>query len=245
VGVALRKLARATDCTRRSNDWQVRFVQPEVSWTSVGMLFIFNHDNSYDADFGKILDQQDEKMVPVAKNSRLFVLGPADIRFLATLSTDMKVLRGDGQLPAKDLCFFNYPHLFSVRARHPRSPCATIETLLGPWIFLRYSADTKTPTSREGCIVYMRGTGDTVDEFRYLFDYLFRFQLVDEVRSIQVRMPYASDLAKVQFNHAKESYAAALPGNKQVRELLDQVSFKVPINIVAHYRIETLGMDRG
>jgi hypothetical protein len=61
------------------------------------------------------------------------------------------------------------------------------------------------------CYVYYRDGGVSTDEFKYLFDYLFRYQLIDPGNLIRVRaVPAAKPAvdAAAMFEKAKIEYAA-------------------------------------
>ena len=244
LGAALRSLAMATDCTRRSEQWQDLFRPPGVNGETVGLLFIYNHDGEFDEDFPTLLANLDEKSVVVPKGCRVHVLGPKDLEYLVTVTTDLNVLRGKNKLPERKDCGFYYPHLVRQPSRLLRSPVASLEALSSPWLVYRYTWRSK-PDAPEGCIVYMRSRGETVDELKYLLDYLFRFQIIEEQAEVEIRVPYPAATLHSNFEFAKTSYAQALPGHEYVLSLLKRVRISSVTNIAKRYLTQELGMDRG
>jgi len=244
VGSALRSLALATDCTRRSEKWQEHYRPSGTTGETVGLLFIYNHDGEFDADFAKLLGNLDEKSVPVPKGCRVHVLGPKDIEYLVTVTTDLKVLRGEEKLPPKVDCGFFAPHLVQRLSRDIRSPVAPLETLSSPWLIYRYAWRQK-PQAPEGCIVYLRSSGESADELMYLLDYLFHFQIIEGHAEVKLRAPYAAPTIHTNLAQAKANYAAAFPGQEYVHTLLERVTVQTVTNIAKRFLFEELGMNRG
>lgn len=241
---ALRALGMATDCTRRSAEWQEMYRPEGSSGETVGLLFVFNHDGDFDKNFPKLLAELDERNVNLVKGCRVHVLGPQDIQFLVTVTHDMNALRGKEKLPPRKDCGFSYPHLVQQPARHLRSPVASLEVLSSPWIIYRYTWRSK-PESPEGCIVYLRSRGETSDELKYLLDYLFRFQVIEESTSVEIRVPHPAPNIHANFAFAKTSYAQSLPGHDYVGKLLEQVRLQSVTQVATRYLTQELGMDRG
>lgn len=133
------------------------------------MLFVYNHDNAYDKNFASLLASIDLSDVTIPKGSRLFVLGPEDIYWLNNVSYEVRQMRGDSEIPSKELCYFYHPQLArrkNVQVREAKA--ATLEMLMGPWITLRY----KNKTGKDGVVLFYRGKGSKPDEFLQIIDHL-------------------------------------------------------------------------
>ncbi len=216
VGAALGRLAMATECATASEDFARLFVASDrtTKWSVVGLLFIYNHDGNYDASFDKLLEQVDEKHFALPLGRRMFVLGPKHIEYLYSVAFDIAASRGKAELPAASECSFFYPDLIRTksRSRHDGA-AATLEWLTGPWQILGFDKHVSGGGVQRHSWVYYRGQADNTDEFKYLLDFLFRYQLIEVGHQIRVRV-FPSDAKKSQdiaalFAKAKVEYTTA------------------------------------
>jgi hypothetical protein len=176
------------------------------NWEAHGLLFIYNHDGDYDRDFDTVLNEIHSSEAPVPLGKRVFVLGPSQIEFLDSVATDINIERGQLKLPDAQHCGFYYPDLDKAKAQAKKTlPAATIETLMGPWIVLRYQT-VEQQTIRAGYYFYYRGPGVTVPEFEYVLDYIFKYQLLEDFDQISIRLPFGTKDAPAIFERAKRSY---------------------------------------
>lgn len=60
--------------------------EESTKWEAVGLLFVYNHDGAYDASFGGVIDQVDERSFTLPADRRMFVFGPKQISYLYTVS---------------------------------------------------------------------------------------------------------------------------------------------------------------
>jgi hypothetical protein len=206
IAASISSLAIAVECATISDEWKKLYVSGTNSIDVIGLLFIFNHDGGFDSQFDSFLENVAHKNPRIPSGVKVFVIGPQDIWYLNNIIMDMKVLRGDRELPPLDSCTYYYPDSRSRVVRDDWNCAATIECLKGPWQILKYRE------SRGGfsLLIYYRGNGDTVQEFVYLIDKLVHFQLVANAESIRLRAPYASQNAAATFAIAVKTYLGAL-----------------------------------
>lgn len=210
---AINSLAISVECAKVSRQWKERHTHQDRNTDIVGMLFIYNHDNEYDKDFSKLRAKIDPDKLAIPPGVKLFIVGPEDVAYLATVANSIVHSRGiadthESHLPASDRCKFYFPNLITQRAKSIVHNAATVEMLCGPWQVLHYQRSDSDDGNklRDSYCIYYRGTGATIDEFTYLLDYLFRFQLVGNNQYITIRMPFACNEAASHFSNAKESY---------------------------------------
>lgn len=211
VADAVRTLVTATACADLSEDFAALYVADHGAhrWTAVGLLFVYNRDGEYEGDFDRLLSQIAPENYHLPANRRVFILGPAQIAYLHTIARDIVHQRGLGNIPPQDQCHFYYPDLVRLPARVSKeAKAASLEWLTGPWQIFRFhpsgNADFSTKT-----FVYYRDSGTSTDEFKYLIDYLFRYQLIDvgniiEIRAVPAKVGLPS--AKPIFEKAKVEY---------------------------------------
>lgn len=209
---AVTSLCKAVDCANMGPTWKKRYSDPDVSSRVAGLLFVYNHDGAYDGDFDALL-----RTIPWDKNEllpghRVYILGPRQISHLATVAADILKLRGRGSLSAKQHCQFWYPDLVGTKHRSLEKVPATIEMLTGPWIVMRDQPEGSTAATY---YIWYRENGETIDEFKYLIDFFFRYQILNDSNDkaqIEVRFVNSSPEAKGNFERAKTSFANDLYG---------------------------------
>jgi hypothetical protein len=233
VAGAISKLSMSTECATISDQFERLYVSnsDQESWQVVGLLFVYNHDGEYSADFSRHLMEISEKNFEAPPGQRMFVLGPQDVTYLHTVARDILNLRGKQEVPFKEECHFYYPDMVTLSARKGReAEGASLEWLCGPWQILRFRREHAEGGITTISYVYYRGLGQTTDEFKYLLDYLFRYQLVDVGHKIHVRAvrwPDTSPEIAATFEKAKNEYAIqSHPASvKDFQSRLEQVKF--------------------
>lgn len=240
IAKAIRSLAHSTECANKSNGWSDLYARPDIDWTAVGMLFIYNHDNEFDKDFKSLLGSVNESNYQLAPRRRMYILGPERISYLATVANDIKVMRGsDPALLPKQLdCYFYYPHLNQVKSTSNHSRAATLDMLLGPWQILGYLL----PNGRQGIILYYAESGDSDEDFMYLIDFLFHYQLIEDHPEISIRMPIGAPSAVVNFQRAIERYIDQIRGSKEIKDRLKTIKCENTPKVVYNFNQIQLGM---
>jgi hypothetical protein len=240
IAGGLRSMAIAVECANRSDAWQELYVG-EAQWEGVGLLFVYNHDGEFDTDFDKIRDLVDANTIDIAYARRMFVLGPKRIAYLASVANDIRVLRGDGAVPAASECGFYYPDLISKRPKHSTQNAASLEALAAPWQILRFQKAVGSVTE-EHFVVYYDGALADVDECKYLIDFFFRYQLLRNDSTISVRAPFCTPEAHVLMSKAKEAYFEAFYSLPEFRERLERIQMGDMTSIVKQFSSISLGM---
>ncbi len=244
---ALRGLSRAVECANKSEEFQTLYVDSTRQHHVVGMLFVYNHDGGYDEDFSKAMEAVNPSQADVAEHNRVGVIGPKRVIYLNTVAKDMLIAEGKkGELGPDVHCEFHYPNLQTVRFAKTTSRVANLETLLCPWLVLRYSIPT-VGVSQTGYFVYYDGRGSSVDEFQYLLDYLFKYQIATDHVKISVRMVFACPEAPALFQKAKDIYTddywpIAKVSPEQVRQRMANINLHTVTSLIPRFSEVELGM---
>jgi len=247
VASTLRNLSRAVECANKSEEFQTLYVDFNRQHHVMGMLFIYNHDGGYDEDFSKALEGVQPSQSDVAENNRLGVVGPKRVAYLHTVAKDILIAQGKkGELGPDVQCEFYYPNLQTIRFAKTTSSVANLETLLCPWLVMRYTKPS-LGISQTGYFIYYDGHGSSVDEFQYLLDYLFKYQIATDHVKIAIRMVFAVPDAPALFEKAKGNYSEdywpiANVSPEQVRQRMANISFQTVTSLVPTFSEVELGM---
>lgn len=207
ISDAVVSLGKAVDCTETNKEWKKHFHDEADNFDVTGLLFVFNHDGTYDVDFGGLLKKLAKDQPSIPASSKVHVFSPQDVWYLNNIVTDMHILRSKGRLPKNTECGFYYPDLSRTKVVMDEWGCAaTIECLQGAWQILKY----KDENGGVSLVVYYRGAGSTTDEFVFLIDMLVHYQLIANMTSIQIRAPFADKEAPAVFENAIKQYVEPL-----------------------------------
>ncbi|MDC7708298.1 hypothetical protein [Vogesella indigofera] len=222
---AIESLAKTINCAEVSQDFNDKYIHPDVSPNIQGMLFVYNHDNGYDKDFSKILDKVKCEDLDLPKGSKIIVFGPEDILWLNNVHHEIIHLRGGaGILPERDYCKFFYPPLIGRKNIQPEhAKAATLEMLTAPWIILSYTNPNNV--NNKGYIVFMRKQGHTVDEFLYLIEYLVHHHVIRSEVKVTIRILEPHLNASANFSKAKDQYITDYEGGEEFKKILDSIDF--------------------
>ncbi len=241
---AIASLSMSAACAGVSESWQTLYLEPDTNSDVRGLLFIYNHDGEYDGDFNQLLAESSPAKTGLEESTVLHVIGPHLVSYLATVANDIHKLRSKSKLPMDESKFwFFYPDLIGEPSRHPRARSATVEALCGPLIVCEYIAESKTGDVTNGALIYYSRSGETVDEFKYLLDYLFRYQLLSNCEDIQIRMANAVENASAVFQRAIDAYVTDVNGLKEVRDRLARVSLEPITEVITRFSKVKLGME--
>jgi len=243
IVAAIQSLALTLECAELSEEWKEKFVHEEKSYRIVGLLFIYNHDGEYDSGFDDLLAKVNQEKLKIPRDSRIFVLGPRDIRWLDNVRLDMQMLYSEHVLPHQDRWSFYYPDLVRRKKIQVAARAATLEMLTGPWIILSYPANG---TNLPGYIVYFRGLGKYAEEFLYLLDHLMHYQMVKQGIAISIRTFDADENAPAHFKRAVDEYIENYDGQgSDFATLLRKISFDLMPQIKSQFSQVSIGMKRG
>ena len=250
VAKAVRNLGHSTECANRSEQWKNLFIGRESNSEIIGMLFIYNHDQDYDANFSKRLVDLTPSTFEFLPETFAGVVGPAHVCYLNSIAQDIKALHSDGKLPDKvDRSFF-YPHLSRANAVHQHHKSATLQVLLSPLLVLCYEFPSdKQPknAARRGVYAYYDGKGDSINEFKYLINYFFKYQLASEDTDIFVCCANPHPDAAVNFTNAKVGYAreywpAHAGREDDCKKQLERINYRNVSNFVMKFEVRELGL---
>jgi hypothetical protein len=225
----VRDLAIAVDCANKSPAWARLYDQTDGNHTVYGLLFIYNHDHGYDRDYKSVMMQAGNGISQLPEGKRLFVIGPEDALYLYNVARDIATMQGDKKLPIDDAHFsFCHPDLENTPVQTNKRGPATVEMLLGPWQVLHFH-DTSKAGSMPGYVIYYRGTGGSVEEFLYLLDYIFCYQLLGDRETIEIRLPFGLDdcantFAKTKKKYGEEFWPVEADSQQHFQERLKRIS---------------------
>lgn len=244
IRTALESLSMASECTQISEEWQNIYQSKTMNTDIVSSLFVYNHDNSFDKDFDKFLVDATKRDLKLASGNKIFVFSPQKIQYLITIVNDIKVLRGDEILPHKKHYTFYYPTLDKKPTRNPWNSSATIETLFNAWQIIKFKINPDNQESNDfGIIIYYSKKGECQEEFQYLIDYLFHYQLISQASKIMVRVANAEKYASTNFENAVNEYKNKFAPDDQTVKKLESIEFESITNIVKTFSEIEIGME--
>jgi len=219
VNGALRNLAHSIDCAMVSEEWQKLYLQEDSEIIVKGSLMVYNHDGSYTRKLANQIHPSLYKDWPeLQSHQEIVILEPETLVYLNSIVTDARILR-DEFLPSKEQCGFFHPDLhlqYHIRASENRTQLPALpEQLNSPFLIMRYEVEEK---GKEGFLIYYKGEGKSSDEFIYLIDYLFHYQIIDHASVVNIRMPYAANESPSQFERAINEYSQKVAPSEAVAE---------------------------
>jgi len=241
---ALESLALASECTHISPQWQNIYQAKTKTTDIISSLFVYNHDNSFDKDFEKILLDATKRDLKMSEGNILFVFSPQKVLYLLNIVNDMKRLRGDEILPSKKHYTFYYPTLEERPVRNIWKSSATIEMLFSTWQIIKYKINPENEKSNDfGIILFYNKKGETQEEFQYLIDYLFHYQLIGNASKIEIRLANSDVYANAYFQSAIDEYKNKFEDADEMVEKLDNIKFASMTNIVQEFSEIEIGMN--
>ena len=244
----LRDLAITVECANKSPRWTELYDQTNGNHVVHGLLFIYNHDQGYDKDFLAVLQQIGNGITQLPEGKRIYVIGPERALYLYNIAKDISDLQGQQTLPFDDSISFFHPDLENTRIQTQKLGPATVEMLLSPWLVLRHK-DTSDRAIEHGHIIYYAGEGESVDEFLYLLDYIFTYQLLEDTGIIQIRLPNARADAANIFDRAKAQYgeeywAVQLNSHDHFQKRLKRITCATTAQRIPQFSTVEIGLKR-
>lgn len=244
VRTALESLALASECTQISDSWQKIYDSYNKNTEIVSSLFIYNHDNTFDKDFSTYLIGATQKKLPLAIGNKIFVFSPQKIQYLLSVVNDIVYLRGKKLLPDTNHYTYYYPSLNNKPTRNPWSSSATIEMLFNTWQIIKYKKDINNSENNDfGIYIYYSKKGETQEEFQYLIDYLFHYQLISDASSIELRVVNADKFASAHFSSAINEYKERFDENDEIVTKLEKIVFKSIEKVTKEFSEIEIGME--
>ena len=207
VKSAVESLAKQIACADKSDRWRELHGHDHVTASICGLLFVYNHDGEYEADFQKNLIGISPESLHLPRGAKLFVLGPKEIFWLDNIRDEVQRMRGKrpAELPSHEFCSYFHPQLnrrANLQARTAKA--ATLEMLTSPIIILEHR-DPKGSAKR-GVVVFYSRRGETADEFMYLIDTLRKYELLDDNTAVTIKTLGASPISSPTFQRAQQQY---------------------------------------
>lgn len=240
LGGALRSMAIAIECANSGPDWRALYDDGTTNSTVLGMLFVYNHDENFKDDNGEFqakINGLSRESLAGSMGHTIVAFGPSDITYLFTVATDIKALRGEGRIPMEQAgtCSYWYADLVQTKIREQEFSAATIEMLSGPWIIMRTDIHRYT--------LWYRGHGSCEEEFRYLLEYIFFYQLLNhELAAIDIRLVHSHPHAVDYFSKATDKFDRA--HHRLATERLKRIHCESVSVIRSSFSTKKLGWER-
>jgi hypothetical protein len=222
---ALESLSLSVECANISEDWQQKFLLDHAGSSDVmGLLFVYNHDNSFDRHkFDSLLGKIKLSQLGIKERNKIVVFGPRKILDLYNIVHDLKVLIAEDMMTRHGDYAFFYPDLVMSKAHGDQwSHAASVEVLVGPWIIIKHKKISDQV--KEGYLIYYMRDGSQVDEFVYFLDALSRFQMLLGDELIRIRLVNAVGEAANNFNVAKDKFLVTWGQDEQRAKRLNEIS---------------------
>ena len=254
----LRDLANATECANKSPSFKTDYVDQTNSHEVIGLLFVYNHDGGYELDFEDELSAMPTSSIEVDKGNFVGVISPKRVIYLNSVAKEIKSLQADGLLPAKENRWFLYPHLARSGSAHRESKSCSLPSMLSPIFTLGYEfpEEVKAPDGeaadmwhRRGHFVFYDGEGKSVDEFKYLLDYLFAYQLDSRSNHIYLNLFFgvnnsASIFERARSEFARDYWPISERRQEDFAQILNSITFRTIQSNVPRFNRTELGMVR-
>jgi len=245
VKSAVESLAKQVACAEKSETWRKLHTHDNVTFAVNGLLFVYNHDGEYEADFQQNLVHIPPESLQLPKGSRIFVLGPKEIFWLDNIRDEVQRMRGKKkpEIPGHEHCFYYHPQLVRrANLQVRKAKAATLKTLTSPIIILEHH-DPKGSAQR-GVVVFYSRPGETPDEFMYLIDTLRKYELLDDRTSVKIKTLGASPISSPTFQKAQLQYIEGLVGANVSTDLGDYVN-AISYEPMAHVKTSYSDIDLG
>ena len=116
-----------------------------------------------------------------------------------------------------------------------------MEMLLSPLILVKYR--DKNSDHDFGILLYYARRGESREEFMYLIEYLFNYQIFQNASGITVKLPSGSPNAVSQFEKAKEQYLEECGDDAQdLKQRLSIIKAVSVTNVTPNFSEVEIGM---
>lgn len=208
ISTAIKSLTYATNCASYNENWK-KLYHPENSSSVLGMLFVYNHCNTYNGDFSSIVDSLNINNNHLDPRKQLYICGPNKVNELYSIAKDIIGMMGSKELPFDDeFCFF-HPNEMMTKNHFDSdyNEPATIEILTSPWIIIKHA---KVENCSAGYLIYYTGEGEEIDEFIYLLDALSYYQILNNKNSVRIKFTKDNTHSSLNLTVAIERYLSDL-----------------------------------
>lgn len=257
IKTALVSLARTIECAESSQEWQKKYVLDEEEFEVRGMLFVYNHDGTYENDFFDHCKQIKLDDLQLAEGQILHIIEPTRIWYLCSVVHDIQTLQSQASFPMdKALYSFVYTDLTIHKAHGiPAIRPATIETLCSPFMIIKHqeyeftvTANAKVNSTKVcgGYVIYYSRQGDTHYEFLYLIDALSRLHILKDDQKVRIRVvnPEPSPQIISNYERGKKLYLQEFGEDSYTSSILEAIEFEVVNYVVPAYMPGHLAWER-
>jgi hypothetical protein len=238
---ALKSLCVTVECANESEDWRKKYSVDDYESHEVrGLLFVHNYDNGYESQFYELINKIDLQGLPLSSGLIVHYLGPHDINRLYSIGNDIIRLIHSGEI-GRNYTFY-YPDLVMYRRQGDVwNQAATIESLTGPYLFIKHAAVDASNGS--GYVIYYNRPGSTPEEFEYFIDCLSRYQMLESTDKIRSRGTDgdAIDDLKSMFHLAKKKYCRAWGFDPAREAILDEIEIERVTSVTSTYNPGDMG----
>lgn len=220
-GPYIRGISKAIDCAKVSETWKARYVPvSQNDWQIEGLLFVYNHDNDYDASFKEKARGLEPPALPHHRTVRVHLMDPETISYLQSVVKDMKSTCGEFDLDYGQRRFY-YPNQLINVPGECRMQVATIEMLRGR---LLIAVLKERLTGFDRYFVYLRSKG-SLQDFEYIVTYLYRHGVMELANDVFIRGTDFGPTAQTNFENAKQAFLERHYKMKEIRISLEKIKF--------------------
>lgn len=213
ISRSISSLSKAVECANVCNEWQNLYVNCDDNFLCNGLLFIYNHSRDLSKNFDEIIFSIDESSFKIAPGRLIAIFGPDTISYLLNITTDLRLNQAKH---LNDMEYW-YPDLVRLKKTSAPKSAATIEMLTSAWLTILIPPNSNNETRK--FLIYYRDKGSTIEEFKYLLDSFFRFQMLslDKETIIDIKLTNSEHQndATNNFLKAKESISNSMYGLAQ------------------------------
>lgn len=240
-------LGQQVECAKRSNEWKKMFLNDKTSDFNVhGMLFIYNHDNEYDAELFDRIPNVEKARFALPDKSLMAIFSPRLIRFLLDITENIERRRNiDGRatqqkdllwqkVPNYDQCSFFYPDKHNKFVAKDKCLPASLEMITSGMLFYSYEHNFVRTDTEDGerltkkiLNIYWQEEVDTEEHFIFVLEYIFNYQLLHQFDRIFIITPFSSASGD-HLEEAIKSYALLYSFTKAQLELVNEKVKSLP-----------------
>ncbi len=237
-GKALKSLCASVDCANVVEEWGQRYVSGDDRWQAHGLLFVYNHDGTFDAEeFGCFVEDATPANLRLTSDRHVFVFGPGEVAHLHNVARDLDVFRGKNSQNGISTEFLWFtPDLITRKSRTPSfGKAAPAEVLLGPWQIAGVAENGSGSPSRLR-MYYRCRYRPTTPELEYLIEFLFRHRLLDY--KITLCFLGATEDVLTAYQAAVNNVVDSLYGLAEFKKRLDQIEPQVLSDFQTRFTVD-------
>ena len=240
-------LGQQVECADRSSEWQKMYLNDKTSKFNVhGMLFIYNHDNEYDADLLERIPNVEKEKFNLPEKSMMAIFTPKLIRFLLDITVNIEERRNitdrpnqEQQLlwqkiPDYDKCTFFYPDKHNKFTVKGKNLPASLEMITSGMLFYSYEHNYIREDTEEAerithkiLNIYWQEEVDSEEYFTFILEYIFNYQLLHQFNRIFIITPFSSTSGD-HLEEAIKSYAQLYSFTKAQLDLVNEKVISLP-----------------